>query len=530
VAISRNFDSMTILPVPLPGAGDALGAPVADDAQLHIEPRFAAVDDEPDSILPAGFLSGNQLVRVVRLPRTLRSIGRNVFSRMRSLEGIDLSATTVETIGDWFLLETESAKSCRFPPTLRGIGSFCLYRTSIKQVDLSHTLVTALPPEFLSSTPVEVLLVPRSLERIDHDALKMTRLGCLDCSHTRLRYIASRALRVSPLVDLRLPSGLEGVAFSALQHTQIRVVRVGDVEIPWVNEDLFDPEVRELRLPSFIFLLDCDSLNGTSLQRVDLSSAKVYHIEENVLCDNPSLEQVVLPRILRGIQNGFLNRAPNVQSLDLRCTQLRTVCDDFLLGTPVEEIWFPDSLIWVGERFLVGARVTSLDLSKTLLTSVGAGFLQQCDQLQTLLLPEWFIDIPANLPCAKRTTETIILPGSIDDLGSPSFVCAPFLRSMDLSQTTLRYLPSGFLSEAPNLTDVRLPVSLEFICDDVFLRTSLLTVDLRLTKLRCIGERFCAFSPLKQLYVPEGFSPRLVARIMRHVGRQVMEGLPALKE
>jgi hypothetical protein len=350
--------------------------------------------------------------------------------------------------------------------------------------------------------------VPPCLERIDNDALQRTRLGRLDCSHTRLRYIGPGALRVSPLVDLRLPSTLERVAFSALQRTQVRVVRVGDDEIPWINELLFDAEVRQFRMPSFITTLDWNSLSGTSLERVELSSAKVYRIEDHVLCDNPHLDQVVLPRTLVSIHNGFLNRAPNLRFLDLRCTGLRTVYDDFLLGTPVEEIWFPDSLIWVGKRFLFGARITSLDLSKTLLTSVGAGFLQQCDQLQALLLPEWLIDIPENLPCPGRMAEAVALPGSIDDLGGPCFLRAPFLRVMDLSQTTLRYLPSGFLSEAPHLVDVRLPGSLELILNDVFLRTSLPIVDLRHTKLRSIGMRFCAFSPLTQLYVPEGFPPR----------------------
>jgi hypothetical protein len=296
--------------------------------------------------------------------------------------------------------------------------------------------------------------------------------------------------------------------------TQLTVIRVGEVEIPWVNEHLFDPKVDELRLPSFITSLDSDALSGTSLHRVDLSSAKIFDIEENVLSDSPLLEAVLLPRTLRNIGVAFLNRAPKLRSLDLRSTKLQTIGDDFLLGSPIEEIWFPDSLISVGNRFLFGAHVMSLDLSKTLLTSVGTDFLQKCDRLQTLLLPEWLVDIP-DLPCAGRMAEAIVLPRAIKYLVAPSFQHAPFLRLMDLKQTVVRILPFGFLSDAPNLINVRLPESLEYIYEDVFLRTSLRTVNLRHTKLRLIGDRFCAFSPLRRLYVPEGFPHEVVASIVK---------------
>ncbi len=133
------------------------------------------------------------------------------------------------------------------------------------------------------------------------------------------------------------------------------------------------------------------------------------------------------------------------RSLDLRSTKLHTIGDDFLLGTLIEENWFPDSLRSVGKRFLFGARVTGLDLLKTVLTAVGADFLQQCAHLQTLLLPEWLVDIPENLPCPGRMAEAIILP--MEDLVAPS-QHAPFLRLMDLKQTVVRILPFGFLSAA----------------------------------------------------------------------------------
>ncbi len=496
---------MTILSLPPLGADIAVGAPVGDNAQLHIEPRFAVFDDEPVLILPDGFLSGNRILRVVRLPRTLRTIGHNVFSRMESLEELDLSATAVETIGDCFLHRAVSVDSCRFPPTLRSFGCWCLKQTSIKRVDLSHTLVEVFPSGFLSSTPVEVLLVPPCLEQIDCGALETTCLRRLDCSHTRLRYIGRQSLRVSPLAELLLPSTIEVVSLSSLEHTQIRVVRVGETEFPWINAHLVDPEVREFRMPFFITLLNSTALSGTLLQRVDLSSAKISHIEGNVLCNNPCLEEVLVPTTLLTVGVAFLNRVPKLRSLDLRCTGLHTVGDDFLLGTPIEEIWFPDTLRFVGKRFLYGARVTSLDLSKTLLTSVDVGFLHRCERLQTLLLPEWLIDIPGNLPRPGRMAETIVLPSIIEDLGWPSFERAPFLRLMDLSQTSAGYLPSCFLSDAPNLIDVKLPGSLRRIYYNVFLRTSLRTVNLRHTKLSFIGANFCEFSPLSRLYLPKGF-------------------------
>jgi hypothetical protein len=160
----------------------------------------------------------------------------------------------------------------------------------------------------------------------------------------------------------------------------------------------------------------------------------------------------------------------------------------------------------VGKRFLFGSRVTSLDLSKTRLTSIGIDFLQKCDQLQRPQLPEWLIDVPENLPCPGRTAEAIVLPSSILYFGRSSFHRAPVLRLMDLSQTMVKQLPDRFLSDAPNLIDVRVPNSLQAIGCHVFARTSLRRLDLHHTNVFFIGAGLCQFSPLKRLHVPENCS------------------------
>lgn len=169
-----------------------------------------------------------------------------------------------------------------------------------------------------------------------------------------------------------------------------------------------------------------------------------------------------------------------------------------------------------------------LDLSKTRLTSTGTDFLQPCDQLQTLLLPEWVIDIPDSLPCPGRKAEAILLPARITLLGTLPFQTAPFLRLMDLSRTVVEELPSCFLSDAPNLMDVRFPKLLKFIRHNVFSRTALRKVNLLHTKIHFNGIGFCEFSPLKRLDVPETYSQKRpeLARVIRRPSAQEKSGPP----
>jgi hypothetical protein len=316
---------MTIFSMPVIAVDGFSERNLPDHAQLQIEPRARLLEDirdSPANRLPDGFLSRNSAVRVVLVPRTLRTIGNNVFSRMESLEEMDLSETGVEFIGDRFLFEAISVESCRFPATLRGIAFDSLSRTSIKRVDLFHSLLTELPAGFLSFSPVEVLLVPPTLQFVAFDALRMTSLSRLDWSHTQVRYIYKGVLSCSPLEELCLPQTVKRVAFSAFQHTQLRKLRVGDVEMQWVNEHLLDPEVRELRHPFCVTVIDLGALNGTQLHCINLSVSNLDLIDSNAICGNPCLKRVLFPRTLTSIQNNFLNRNPNLRSVDLRCTRV----------------------------------------------------------------------------------------------------------------------------------------------------------------------------------------------------------------
>lgn len=359
---SIRFRSMTISTIPLIGGGDALGGMEMNNAQLQVEPRTLLVEDlrySRATVVLHSYFANNRAIRAILLPSTLRTIGVFVFSRMESLEEIDLSGTIVETIGEGFLSNSVSVKTCRFPSTLRTLGYDCLFRTSIRHVDLSHTRIRTLPCGFLSVSPVEVLLVPSTLKEMEFDTLQLARLRRLDCNHTQLSWIGHRVLSYSPIVDVRLPVTVETIVFSAFEHTPLRKLWIGEKEVQWVNEHLLDPEVRELKLLSCVPFINCGRLCGTQLQRVDLSFARIHSLDPHVLCDNSCLEEVLLPRSLSSIGCAFSNHNPNLRSLDLRCTRVEYTWDDFLYGTPIEEIRFPDTLCSVGKRFLYGARVTT---------------------------------------------------------------------------------------------------------------------------------------------------------------------------
>ena len=85
-----------------------------------------------------------------------------------SLEELDLSNTSVQRLGQWFLSGCTSVTTVKLPDSLTEISDqFMLTCTSLEELDLSNTSVQRLGHRFLSGcTSVTRVTLPDSCEEL----------------------------------------------------------------------------------------------------------------------------------------------------------------------------------------------------------------------------------------------------------------------------------------------------------------------------------------------------------------------------
>ena len=95
-----------------------------------------------EEIEAQAFLETENLISV-NFPSSINSIGNYAFMRCYALETIDLSATSVTTLGDYAFTGCESATSVLLPNTMTLIGDYNFYYCiSLTQINIPNTVVS----------------------------------------------------------------------------------------------------------------------------------------------------------------------------------------------------------------------------------------------------------------------------------------------------------------------------------------------------------------------------------------------------
>ncbi len=239
--------------------------------------------------------------------------------------------------------------------------------------------------------------------------------------------------------------------------------------------------------------------------RVDVSTLPIVRIGDDFFSGAKELVDLQLPTTLKVIGNKFLASTTRLRTLDLSHTQVETIGDWFLDSSEVAEVLFPESLVSLGCHGLAQSKLSSVDLSHTRLCKLGNDFMTESQAaIVTLALPSTlqvigdFLQrkyqvetLPAGTaserPPITSTLDlrpstltalgdgfltnwggvTVLFPRTLTSIGNTCLVGAANLRVVDLSETNLTRVGSGFLRECTAVESVLFPVSLTSIGSSV---------------------------------------------------------------
>ena len=156
----------------------------------------------------------------IKFPNTLESIGESAFEYCEKLTSIDLSKTSIKTI-DENVFYGCALTSVNFPNTLASIGESAFSGcTSLTSIDLSNTALTSIDDNvFQGFSSLSSITLPKNLSSIGESAFDgCTSLSSINLSETSLSTIGGSAFfGCTSLSSINLPetslTSIDGHAF-----------------------------------------------------------------------------------------------------------------------------------------------------------------------------------------------------------------------------------------------------------------------------------------------------------------------------
>ena len=197
-----------------------------------------------------------------------------------------------------------------------------------------------------------------------------------------------------------------------------------------------------------------------------------------------------------------VRRGSNSTHIDLRQVDpnkatVKRILNSAFIDIMSIELKLPDTVEYIGENAFYFSRLSSLDLSNTLVTHIGYGAFR-ISRLSTLELPASLKYIGDGAFGGSRLRE-LELPSSVKYIGRGAFNFS-LITSLDLSNTLVTHIGEDAFRSSM-LRTLKLPASLKYIGEWAFYSSELTSLDLP-AALKYIGEDAFHSSPLTSLDLP----------------------------
>ncbi|KAI5548472.1 regulation of response to stimulus [Trichomonas vaginalis G3] len=344
------------------------------------------------------------------LPSTVTNINDGVFFGCQSLLSADISQTKISILPKHFFRKCIKLSTISLPKTITKLDDFCFaFCQSLSDLNLQDIPITSVEESaFLQCLNLKLILFGKTLEIISSSCF----MGCeqlqqVNLYSTKLSTIGSLAFsKCSSLSDIKLPETVNFINDSAFELTSLT-----EINLP--------KNVQKMGIGVF--------QNCAKLTSVDMSSCvSLLHIDNYSFSSNALLTNIKLPPNLKSIGVGTFS--------DCSFTSIE----------------FPNSLEIIHSRAFSSTKISSLDLYKTNLHSLGNGTFMKCPSLSK-----------------------VSLPNKLTVINESCFSNCQRLVEINISNTNVDTINDNLFSGCSNLEIILLPETLKTIKVSPFKDTSI---------------------------------------------------------
>ena len=415
----------------------------------------------------------------ILLPPTLTSINSNAVNNLNALVELDLSNTSISSIGVQAIRDCPNLKRVIFPDSLTTIGNDVCYNCSIEEFDLSKSKVTSLYGFGVNNHGIKSIKLPTSLtsirncfyncsgeiSEIDLTVLENLTEISLSFSIDGLRkivipkkvssidaighYINNFSIEV--VSENVYYKSIEGVLFDFSGKKLIRNAIPQDYVIPEGVEEtnryaFMRNTFSQVTFPSTMKkLAEYSFRECPNLVSVDMYGTQISSIGNSCFENSKSLESVSFsPKITTLEQYCFRNTA--LKNVDLSyCNSLTYIGYVIFGNTPLEECLFPSTMRSLNASFFADlTNFKSLDLSHcNNFTTLPYKFCSGCTALTSVKLPDSLTSIEDYAFSGCTSLTSITLPIGVTTIGNYMFRSCTSLTSITCMRAVASEISSG---------------------------------------------------------------------------------------
>lgn len=280
------------------------------------------------------------------------------------------------------------------------------------------------------------------IEQIDNSAF----LNCTSLKQVKLenvKTIADCAFSQSGLEEIALPASLESLSSHVFEYSlSLKKAMIGG-SIAKIPDNCFRccNSLVEVVYPASVTEIGDNAFESSGLASFKfLDAVRIVGCNAFSLCKN-----------LTSVEWGYVN----------------LIKREAFYGCGFNELNLPSSLTDIDENaFKSCANLKKVDLSKTKVTEIGC--FSSCSSLQEVVFPEKLTEIGRRCFEYCSSLELIVLPKSVNEISYSAFSGVEKLREMDLSGTSVSYIPECCFNNCKALTKVTLNAKTDTIGASAF--------------------------------------------------------------
>ena len=422
-----------------------------------------------------------QKLQEIRLPKSLKTLGRGTFAGCHALPEIELPED-LETVGEGALMNCLSLTSVVIPASVTEMGDRPFSGDwALKTVEIKGNVPRLSNSSFHECDALQEVLITGSVGTIGDDAfMDLDSLERVQIA-SGLKTIGRRAFWLCDnLTTVSLPDGVTSIGEEAFKEcSSLTTINLPN-SITTIGANAFNGTklTGPLNIPSSLVSLGDNAFNGCS----DITGTLVFpaameNISTNVFAGCSGIEEIVLPRGVLTIGAGAFNNCSGVQWLWLTNSIQSIGANAFAGMKNLKKVYFSGTILewetgiqWADKGYQIGVAITtneeiasgscgesltwSLNSAGDLTVSgtgdmadfaaTGAPWAEYRDQVKLVIVGQGVTSIGSSAFQDCKNLETVSLPGSLTALGE-----AAFLR-------------------CGKLTNVKLPASLKSMGEDCF--------------------------------------------------------------
>ena len=375
-----------------------------------------------DITIPASVTYNNYTYPVV-------TIGSSAFSGLKNLQSVTLP-NTITTINTDAFYGCVKLGSVNLPEGLQTIGTDAFYNCNLTSITIPSTVTSIGRRAFQGNATTSVTWLPA------------------DCSIQTSTDAPFYKQQNSTITSFTFGPNVQTVpSYICYNMSQLDTI-------------VLPPSVNALGTYAFAYCTNLKSINLPVTQKT---------IPANFLTGCKSLESIELPATLTNINTDAFYYCSNLKSINLP-EGLQSIGTDAFRYCKLSSITIPSTVTSIGNRAFQDNPTTSvtwLPVTCSIGTSTDAPFYKQNSTITSFTFGDQVQTVPSYICYGMSQLDTIVLPPSVNSLGTYAFAYCTNLKSINLP-VAQKTIPQNFLTGCSSLESIELPSTVTTISTDAF--------------------------------------------------------------